>query len=1013
MLHTGARVKRRPRPQSGSAVGRGSGAGDAARVGRYLDVVSLNHPLALRRPLAALAAPALLLVLGLAAAAAPAQPAGLAAGAELPFDPAVRRGTLSNGLVYYVRRNAEPLNRAQLRLAIRVGSILEQEAQRGFAHFVEHMAFNGTARFAKQEIIDYLESLGSGFGPDLNAYTSFDETVYQLEIPTADEQVIETAFEILSDWAYAMTFEPEEVVQERDVIMEEWRSGRGASARIRDRQLPVLFGDSRYSERLPIGLPEVIAGATPEGLRQFADAWYRPELMAVVAVGDFDAARIEEAIHRHFAPPPQGAAEYARARRAGPPVERPQFEIPDHLEARVSVVTDPEASGASFTLYRKLPAATGQDLAAYRRLVVDGLYGAMINQRLFERREVADPPYIGASAGRGALAGESAVLVAGARVSEDGVARGLDVVLEELRRAQLHGFTDTELARAKANQMSGIESAYQERDQRPSGRLAAEYLRHFLEGEMVPGLEVEYRLVGELLPQIGTAEVDAVADLWAEPGNVVLLVSGPAGISAAAAEAAGVDPGATEAANAALEAALREQLAGAATRAVAPYEDLTGDAPLLARMPEPGAITAERRLEAIDAVEWTLSNGVTVIAKQTDFRNDEVLMAALSPGGDSLVPDEDYLAAFTAAMIATGSGAGVHDQVALDKLLAGKNVSVAPAIGELYEGLNGQASPRDLETLFQLVTLYATAPRFDSTYFASFRSRLRSQIENRDASPQAVFRDRLRSVMAQDHFRARPLTEELLEELSLERSRAVYEERFADFGDFTFIFTGAFDWEELRALSEAYLAALPATGRRERWRDVGIDPPPGVVDETVRRGLEPLSTTFLVFAGEMEWSRSESLTLVLLGDILEIRLRESIREELGGTYSYGAGGGGQAQPDPEYEVWVAFDSDPERAGELLDAVFAEVEWLQAGGEQSYLDTAKELLRSGREEQVRTNHFWLNQIRAVVETGEEFSVINRFEQRLDAVTLDDVAAAARRYLRADRYARVILLPEGEE
>ncbi len=938
-------------------------------------------------------------------------PAALGRDAEaLPFDPAVRRGALSNGLVYYVRRNVEPQNRAQLRLAVQAGSAMEAESQRGLAHFVEHMAFNGTARFAKHAIVEYLESIGSGFGPDLNAYTSFDETVYQLEIPTDDPAVLETAFRILSDWAYAIAFDPGEVAQERDVIMEEWRSGRGADTRIRYRQFPVLFGDSRYSERMPIGVPEVIASATAERLREFSGAWYRPELMAVAAVGDFDAEQIVDAIRRHFAPPPQGEVEYARARRSDPPVERPRFAIPDHREARISVVTDPEASGTSLTLYRKLPADTGQDAAAYRRLLVDALYGEMINARLSERLHVVDPPYAGAGAGRGKLAGATASLVASAWVSEDGVARGLDAVLEELRRSQLHGFTATELARAKADLMRGIESAYEERDQRPSARLAAEYLRHFLEGEMVPGLEVEYELYRQMLPEIGVADADAVADLWAEPGNVVLLVSGPEGIGAAAAKAAGADPDDPDAANAALAAALREQLAAAVTRDVDPYVDLTGDAPLLASMPEPGAVAGERRLEEIDAVEWTLSNGVTVIAKQTDFRNDEVLMAATSPGGDSLVADEDYIPAFSAASIAAGSGAGVHDRVTLEKLLAGKDVSVRPSIGELFEGLRGRASPRDLENLFQLVTLYATAPRFDPTYFASFRSRLRSQIENRDASPQIVFRDRWRSVLAQDHFRARPLTLEVLEELNLERSRAVYEDRFADFGDFTFIFTGAFDRQELRELSAAYLAALPAMGREEQWRDVGMDPPPGVVEETVRRGVEPLSTTYLAFAGDMAWSRTEALTLTLLGEMLQMRLRESIREELGGSYNYGARGSAQALPDHEYEVSVFFESDPVRADELVDAVFTEVEWLQAGGEQSYLDTAKELLRSGREEQQRTNRFWLNQILAVVETGEPFAEIGRFAQRLDSVTLEDIAAAARRYLTRDRYVRLVLLPE---
>ena len=941
---------------------------------------------------------------------AAAAPAALGDGEALPFDPAVRRGTLSNGLVYYVRRNVEPQNRAQLRLAVQAGSTVEDESQRGLAHFVEHMAFNGTARFAKQTIIDYLESIGSGFGPDLNAYTSFDETVYRLEVPTDDPEVLETAFRILSDWAYAIAFDPGEVAQERDVIMEEWRSGRGADARILDRQIPVLFGDARYAERLPIGVPEVIAGATAEQLRAFTRAWYRPELMAVAAVGDFDEERIEDAIRRHFAPPPQGEAEYEPALRSDPPVERPRFAIPDHREARISVATDPEASGASLSLYRKLPADTGQDAAAYRRLVVDALYEEMINARLAERLHVVDPPYLGAGAGRGLLAGTTGTLIARAWVSQDGVARGLDAVLEELRRAQLHGFTATELARAKANLMRGIESAYEERDQRPSARLAAEYLRHFLEGELVPGLQVEYELHRRFLPEIDAAEADAVADLWAEPGNVVLLVSGPEGIGAAAAEAAGVDPDDPDAANAALARALRDQLAAALSRDVAPYVDLTDDAPLLASMPEPGTVVGERRLEEIDAVEWTLSNGVTVIARQTDFRNDEVLMAAISPGGDSLVADEDYIPAFTAAAIAAGSGAGVHDQVTLEKLLAGKEVSISPAIGELFETLYGSASPRDLETLFQLVTLYATAPRFDPTYFASFRSRLRSDVENRGASPQIVFRDRLRSILAQDHFRARPLTLEVLDELDLDRSRAVYEDRFADFGDFTFIFTGAFDRQELRDLSAAYLAALPAAGRTEQWRDVGVDPPPGVVEETVRRGVEPLSTTYLVFAGDMEWSRTEALTLRVLGEMLQMRLRESIREDLGGTYSYGAIGRAQSLPDHEYDVRIAFDSDPARADELLAAVFTEVAWLQAGGEQRYLDTVKELLRSDREERERTNRFWLDQLRGVVETGDPFAVIGGFEQRLDSVTLEQVAAAARRYLLPDRYVRLVLLPE---
>ena len=964
----------------------------------------MSFKIALRRPAAVVLAVLLLpLLLGVAAAQTVATlPADLAPGAPLPFDPAVRRGTLSNGLAYYVKRNVEPRNRAQLWLAVRAGSILEEEDQRGLAHFVEHMAFNGTARFAKQEIIDYLESIGTGFGPDVNAYTSFDTTVYNLEIPTDDPEVTETAFQILSDWAYAVSFSPEEVEQERKVVMEEWRTGRGAGARIRDRQLPVLFGDSRYSERLPIGLPEVIRNAPPERLPAFYERWYRPDLMAVIAVGDFDAEVIEATVRRHFAPPPEGAAGQERA-RAEEPTERPRFGIPEHADTRVSVATDPEASITRVTLYHKLPASTDQDLEAYRGMVLNGLLSGMLNARLFERRQVADPPYVSAGAGRSRLVQDTDILVATAQVDQDGIERGLQTLLEELQRMQRHGFTGTELEREKATVLRGMESAYQERDQRPSRRLADEYLRHFVESEPVPGIEVEWELYQYLLPQISLAEVNALAATGLKSGNTVLLVSGPDSIGA---EAAGAGPPAAEQ----LEADLRAQLAAMDSLQVEPYVDSTGDVPLLAAIPAPGSIVEERRLEEIDAVQWTLSNGITVIAKQTDFQNDQVLFRASSPGGNSLVADADYLPALTATALVAGSGAGVHDRVALDKLLAGKSVSVSPYLAELFEGFSGNASPQDLETLFQLIILYATAPRLDPTYYASYQSRLRSQVENRLARPDAAFVDTLRIVLSQNHYRARPLTLELLDELSLERSAAVYADRFADFGDFTFLFVGAFDWETLRSLSETYLASLPATARTEQWRDVGIDPPPGIEDHVVRRGIEPRSSTRLVFAGAMEWSREEALALSAMGEVLQIRLRERVREDLGGTYSIGVSTGAQLLPDAEYEVFVGFDSDPERADELLAAVLEEMEWVRAGGEQSYLDKVEELIRSSREEQLRRNGFWLNQIQTVVRRGESFAEINRFDERLEALTLEQVAAAARRYLTADRYVRVVLLPE---
>ena len=913
---------------------------------------------------------------------------------DLPFDPNVLRGTLGNGLTYYVKENREPLNRAQLRLVVRAGSILEEEDERGLAHYVEHLAFDGTERFSGQEIVAYLESIGSKFGPDLNAYTSFDETVYKIEIPTDDPAVTDTAFEILSDWAYAITFDPEEVELERGVVLEEWRTRRGAAARLRDQQFPVLFGDSRYSDRLPIGLVEVIETATADDLRAFYERWYRPDLMAVIAVGDFDAEQMVEHVRRHFAPPPQGEAHQGRAATARTPTMRPEYPVPPHAEPRVTVNTDPEVSGTTLRIYAKIAPETGQSLASYRLMLARSLFSGMANARLFERTQVADPPFLGAWFGRGLLLANTGVLYASARVDEDGVARGLDAMLDEMQRILRYGFTATELEREKANLLRGMESIWLERDQRPSVRLAEEYIRHFLEDEPVPGIDAEYELHQQLLPEITLMEVDRLADPWRTLESTVMLVSGP--------EAVASGPEA--------EQALLAKLRGAADLEVSPYEDVASDVPLMAELPEPGTITAEEPIASVDAVRWTLSNGVTVIAKQTDFRNDEVLLKATSPGGTSLVADHDYVAAITAGAIVEGSGAGAHDRVALDKLLAGNTASAEPYVGGLFEGFSGSSSPDDLETLFQLVTLYGTAPRFDPTFYASYSSRLRSHVENRRAQPDAVFADTIRNALSQDHFRSRPLTLKVLDEMSLQRSTAVYRDRFADFGDFTFIVVGAFDWDQLRTLTANYLAALPSAGRNEGWRDLQIDPPPGVVDRAVRKGIEPRSRTRLVFAGEMDWSRPEAMALAALKEMLQIKVRDRIEQDLGSTYSIHVGASASLLPDPEYRVFVDFGSDPARADELLDEVFGSIDWLAGGGDQEHLDKAKELLSGAREEQLRRNGFWLGQIEAVVERGEEFSVIGGFDERLDALTLDQVVDAAQRYLGRSRYVRVVLLPE---
>ena len=721
--------------------------------------------------------------------------------------------------------------------------------------------------------------------------------------------------------------------------------------------------------------------------------------MAVVAVGHFDVEEIEAKIKQHFAPPPEGEAAQARAAVAAA-TERPSFEVPGHDEPWIEVFTDAESPGTQFILIRKIAPETGQDLATFRRFVVERLAFMMFNARLSELAQADDPPFLFAQALRSGYVEPLDILQFAAWVEEDGVQQGLTAILEELQRVELFGFTEGELDREKSNLLRSAESVYKQREQTPSQGFANEYVAHFLAGTPAPGIEAEWELYQQLLPQISTAEFDDVVAAWTRAEDTALLVVRPSETDAASDDE--------------LTAATLAQLQAADLLAVEPYEDELGDVPLLAEIPAPGRIESEEQIEAIEARQWTLSNGVTVIAKQTDFRDDEVEFTAFSPGGHSLVSDEDHVSALYAAGLVGGSGVGPHDNVTLEKLLAGKRVTVSPYISELFEGFGGSASPEDLETLFQLITLYATEPRLDQAVFDRYQARLNSIAEINAAQPDSVLFDTVNRVLAQDHLRQRPLTVELLEELSMERAEAVYADRFADLGDATFVFVGAFDWEVLRSLTETYLASLPATEREdEEWIDHNIDPPEGLIDQVVRSGIEPRSNTVVVFAGDMDWSRQEALTLSVVGDVLQIRLRERVREELGGTYSIGVNGGSSSLPDEEYFVSIIFGSDPDRTEELFGEVLDGIEWLQAGGEQEYLDKVKEQLRTLREEDLRENGFWLNQIRAAVQREEEFTEIVDFDERVDGLTLEQVAAAAQLYLPGDRYVRVVLFPEEEE
>ncbi len=913
----------------------------------------------------------------------PAQPAKVAD--LLPLDRAVKVATLPNGLRYYIRKNARPAKRAELRLVVNAGSILEEPDQLGLAHFTEHMAFNGTTHFKKQALVDYIEAIGMRFGADLNASTSFDETIYQLLVPTDSSHLLNQGFQILEDWARGVTFDTTEIRKERGVVIEEWRLGQGAQTRMLRQQFPILFRGSRYADRLPIGTKESLEQFAPAALTRFYRDWYRPELMAVIAVGDFDPVAVERLIKTHF----------SRIRARGAKRPRTEFTVPKRDSTAVAIATDAEATGTQVGVYIFRPRRSEATVSAYRRSLVSNLYASMLNQRLYELTQKPNPPFIGAGGGAGSFIRGTDAFTLGAAVPDSGILHGLSAVLTEVERVERHGFTAPELDRAKQDLLRGYEQAFAERDKTESGTYVEEYIRHFLEKEPSPGIAYEYGMVQRLVPFVFLSEVNQFAQAWLRLPDRVLMVNAP-------------DKAAVKIPTKSELLALFDRVHGTE---VAAYQDSVSSAPLVTADLPIRPFVSERRDSVLGTTRLALENGVTVILKPTDFKADEVLLSGFSPGGNSVEPDSLFGAAVFATQLVGVGGLAEFPLVELQKKLAGKAVSVTPFVGAYQEGIRGQASPKDLEIMFQLLYLNFTAPRRDPAAVQAFKDNVRAAIANRGASPAVAFRDTLTVTMAQHHPRSRPITAAIIDSMDLDRSLTVYRDRFGDASDFTFVVVGAFTVEGIKPLVARYLGNLPALRRGERWRDVGIRAPTGVVEREVRRGIEPKSQTEMVFSGGFPYSRSERFVLRSLADVLDIKLREQLREELGGTYGVSVSAAPTKIPREEYTLTISFGSAPDRVGQLVTAIFAEIDSLaRFGAGEKELAKIRETVIRSRETDLKENGFWLGQLAGLEQNGEDPRVILDPSDLLPLLTPERLKAAAQRYLDRSNYVRVTLLPE---
>ena len=905
----------------------------------------------------------------------------------LPVSSEVKIGTLPNGLRYYIKKNSKPENKMELRLAVNAGSLLEEDNQQGLAHFTEHMGFNGSKNFKKNDLVSFLQSIGVKFGAHLNAYTSFDETVYMLSIPLDKPENLTKGLLVLEDWAGGISFDPVEIEKERGVVLEESRGRKGAQDRMMEKVYPKLFVGSKYADRLPIGKDDILKTFKPETIKQFYKDWYRPDLMAVVAIGDFDVAEVETLIKTNF----------GKLKKNPKAKNRYTVEMAPRQQSEGLVVTDKEATNPILQVfYPYSKSKTQTTIADYRESIVNNLFQSMLSSRMSELTQKANPPFIFGGSNMGGFLRGVEAFTSFALLSPAGVEPAINAIIQEGERARQFGFTVNELDRAKKSMMKNLERSLNEKDKTESAMYADEYVRNFLEKEPIPGIENEFLYHQTLLPGIDLVEINKyAARIIPQGGKKFAIITAPE------------NPGFALPTNDQLLVMIEK----ASTLEVKPYEEKIVAASLLTSLPAPGKVVSEKEFKDVGVTEWTLSNGIKVLAKSTDFKNDQVLMSATRFGGQFLYDIKDRYNAENASAIVSQMGIGQFSPTDLQKTLAGKSANVSPRISQISEGVSGQSSATDIEVMLQLNYLYFTQPRMDEDLFKSYISKQKGFAQNMMANPQMVFQDTLMQTLYARHERGpRMPNAETYDKIDAQRSFDIYKERFSNASGFTFIFVGTFDIAELKKLSEIYLASLPSTGTPSSFRDIGLRPVKGAVKKEVYRGKEPKSFIAMQFTGAVEYSDAEQLKIQMLVELMNIKLIEKLREEIGGMYSGGMSGSITKNPYGNYTIGASVPCGPENVDKLVNATWEEINKVKAGPAEADLNKVKETLKIQSKESMKDNVYWRTKMQQWVELGTNPGDILSTEKRIDAITVKDIQAAASKYFNEKNYLQVILYPE---
>lgn len=886
----------------------------------------------------------------------------------IPVDKNVRIGKLDNGLTYYIRKNSLPANRADFYIAQKVGSIQEEENQRGLAHFLEHMCFNGTTHFPGDALKQYLERIGVKFGENLNAYTSVDETVYNISnVPVTTPGAIDSCLLILHDWSNDLTLDPKEIDKERGVINEEWRTRMSAMQRFQEKMLPAMFAGTKYATCFPIGTMEVVMNFKPQTLRDYYEKWYRPDLQGIVVVGDIDVDAIEAQIKKMFADIP------AQPNAA----KREYYPVNDNKEPIVLIAQDKEQPHIQAILFNKHEATPDDQKDNMGYLVQNyatTLITNMLNARLNELMQVADPPYIYAGTyDDDFFVAKTKDAFTGVVVCKEGaVESGIATVLREIERARQFGFTETEYNRARAEYLRQLESAYNERDKRKNEAYVDEYVRHFLDNEPIPGIENEYAIINQVAPAIPVAALNQLMPTLVTDSNQVVAIFGP--------EKEGIKMPTEEAIKQVLKDVKAEKLTA--------YVDKVSDEPLMKEAPKGGKIVSETTDDVFGTTELTLSNGVKVIIKKTDFKADEIRMEGISLGGSSLFPDSEIININGLDAVEVG-GLGNFSAVDLEKVLAGKKASVGYSIGDKTETVKGNCSPKDFETMMQLTYLTFTAPRRDDDAFASYKNRNKAALQNMEMNPRVAFSDSIQAGMYMNHPRRVRIKADMIDQMDYDKILSMYQDRFKDASDFTFIFVGNVDVETMKPLIAEYLGALPAINRKETFKDNNVNMRQGVYkNEFIRKQETPKASNLVVINGTCKYDLKNNVLMDMTSQILDLIYTAKVREDEGGTYGVYTFGQLAKYPTEKAILQIIFETAPAKREKLMKIIFAELDNLaKEGPSETDLNKVKEFMLKKHAEDLKENSYWMESIDEYWYSG--MNPIKGYEDVVNSITTNDI------------------------